>query len=227
MRRVGLAGLVIAVLGVATAAQAVTGAKWTISRMPPQPTGSNLVGVSCANAEFLRRRWLQRQRDLGGELGRAGVDDSTDAQPPREWRGLRHSRFGFVPVGDRLHRRRVSAVTTSCTPGCHFRTSTLAKRWSGDSWTILSTPALRGNSSLSGVSCVSAINCIAVGKKGSTTLAEHWDGETWQGQPGPRSHAAPSSTGLMPGRERVHRRGQDREQQADAGRTLEWAPMDD
>jgi hypothetical protein len=66
---------------------------------------------------------------------------------------------------------------------------TLAERWDGSVWSIQSTPNPSGaqDSFLSGVSCASAILCFAVGysQNGAgqqTTLAERWNGRTWDVQ---------------------------------------------
>ena len=68
-----------------------------------------------------------------------------------------------------------------------------AERWDGSRWTIQSTPPLpawfhdgRPVAVLSGVSCTSSTDCIAVGSYSSHSpaastmpLAEHWDGTRW------------------------------------------------
>ncbi len=61
---------------------------------------------------------------------------------------------------------------------------TLAERWDGSSWTILSTPNRPGGADiLSGVSCAAPESCVAVGLYVTTTsvraLAETWDGHAW------------------------------------------------
>jgi hypothetical protein len=66
------------------------------------------------------------------------------------------------------------------------KTTPLAERWDGSSWTVQSTPNPPGATSatLSAVSCWSATVCTAVGSYvtalGKTTpLAERWDGTSW------------------------------------------------
>ena len=62
---------------------------------------------------------------------------------------------------------------------------TLIERWDGTSWTIVSSPnALAStNNYLSGVTCLSASNCWAVGYSrvgtADQTLIERWDGTSW------------------------------------------------
>jgi hypothetical protein len=51
------------------------------------------------------------------------------------------------------------------------------------SWTILPTPSPGSSATLSGVSCLSMTNCMAIGNyvsnSGDKTLAEHWNGARW------------------------------------------------
>ena len=90
------------------------------------------------------------------------------------------------------------ASATACIAVGSYSTSTgtqlsLAESWDGTSWTIQSTPNPAGARStlLSGVSCVTAAACIAVGSHsggGSTvSLAEQWNGTSWaiQSTPNP------------------------------------------
>ncbi len=63
----------------------------------------------------------------------------------------------------------------------------LAERWNGFGWTIQKTPAPAGanRAFLLSVSCPSRTSCFAVGFAEGTsgkqkTLAEHWNGKTWQ-----------------------------------------------
>jgi hypothetical protein len=65
--------------------------------------------------------------------------------------------------------------------------ATLAERWNGNTWSIVSSPNPAGSkfSRLYGASCTSTSNCIAVGSQYnattqvSKTLIERWNGKTW------------------------------------------------
>ena len=76
---------------------------------------------------------------------------------------------------------------------------TLAERWNGGSWAIQNTPSPTGaiDSYLYGVSCVSASACTAVGDYangvGYVTLAERWNGSSWQIQSTPNPAGAQDS----------------------------------
>jgi hypothetical protein len=88
----------------------------------------------------------------------------------------------------------LSGVTCVSASNCwavgHYGTGsadqTLIERWNGTSWTIvpsLNTSATQANI-LSGVTCVSASNCWAVGYYLNASvvyqsLIEHWDGSSW------------------------------------------------
>src|ERR1035437_7660215 len=74
--------------------------------------------------------------------------------------------------------------------GGFLSTVGLAEVWNGADWTIQTTPA--AVSILSGVSCVSASACIAVGYSGSGgQAAELWNGADWTIQTMPNPSGAP------------------------------------
>jgi hypothetical protein len=79
-------------------------------------------------------------------------------------------------------------------------TSALAEAWNGTSWALQATPNPTGAeaSSLSAVSCTSASACTAVGNLTNAggshvTLAEVWDGTSWQVQTTPDPAGARAS----------------------------------
>jgi len=65
------------------------------------------------------------------------------------------------------------------------QTVPVAERWNGESWALQEArnPTGATSATLSGVSCTSARDCIAVGYTGSssqpTMLAERWNGKNW------------------------------------------------
>jgi len=60
---------------------------------------------------------------------------------------------------------------------------TLAEKWNGRRWVIVSTPkpfgVNRGGARLNAVSCATASVCTAVGTAGGATLVERWNGAKW------------------------------------------------
>ena len=82
-----------------------------------------------------------------------------------------------------------SAVGGYASAGIPSRT--LVESWNGTTWSVVPSPAKgnRGNSSLAGVSCISASACTAVGTYYGNiafrTLVETWNGTTWSVVPSP------------------------------------------
>jgi alpha-tubulin suppressor-like RCC1 family protein len=85
------------------------------------------------------------------------------------------------------------ASTTSCEATGRYENGlgaqlTLAEHWNGSEWALQSTPALEGGAKeakLTGVSCVTTVSCTAVGSYKNisgihVTLAEHWNGTSWE-----------------------------------------------
>jgi uncharacterized repeat protein (TIGR01451 family) len=66
---------------------------------------------------------------------------------------------------------------------------TLVMSWFGGSWNQVSSPNASANDSLSGVSCVNATACTAVGQNSGQTLIETWDGSVWSIVPSPNASA--------------------------------------
>jgi len=100
------------------------------------------------------------------------------------------------------------ASTTSCFAVGQFNTiapitKTLVERWDGTRWTVLPSPNVTGApvSVLAGVACATATSCVAVGSSFSSTddtattktLAEVWNGSTWQIVPSPNQPIAGDS----------------------------------
>ncbi len=90
--------------------------------------------------------------------------------------------------GSKAILRAISCPSTSaCTAvGYYYLESEktykpLVERWNGTTWSVQSAPSGPGgdpNAMLS-VSCPSASSCTTVGKAGSATFAERWDGTAW------------------------------------------------
>jgi len=78
------------------------------------------------------------------------------------------------------------------------------EQWDGSEWSIMSSADLPGIDSvgLSGVSCLSAIDCLAVGNDTygddtvEGTIVEQWDGSTWSLVNSPNTAADSASTQL-------------------------------
>jgi hypothetical protein len=69
-------------------------------------------------------------------------------------------------------------------PSPGARDKTLAERWNGSSWRVISSVNVARWNQLSAVSCTSPRACTAAGSSASQqfALAERWDGSTWKTQ---------------------------------------------
>ncbi len=156
-----------------------------------------------------------------GCVGPNGKVGSTTADPPPDYATLTTAAPGTLAERWNGRRWRIqstpnpSGATTStlsdvscvsrevCTAVGDYvsagGTLTLAEAWDGTGWTIQPTPNPSGSTSinLSGVSCVSASACTAVGDyvsaAGTLTLAEAWDGTSWTIQPTPNPSGSTNS----------------------------------
>ncbi len=63
--------------------------------------------------------------------------------------------------------------------GSNTKGATLAERWDGSQWSIMTTANPVGESSLGSVSCSSSSFCMATGANGGALLSEYWDGSKW------------------------------------------------
>lgn len=69
------------------------------------------------------------------------------------------------------------------------RLQDLIESWNGTSWSVVANPSIT-DSSLTGVSCVRATECVAVGgyenSKGDEVLTEAWNATRWSVTPSPK-----------------------------------------
>jgi len=108
-----------------------------------------------------------------------------------EWK-LQSMPIATGATSTRMHGGVSCTSTTVCTAAGYYINSagtqvTLAERWNGTEWAVQSTPNPTEvkTSSFSGVSCVSAVACSAVGVSLNdaskyVTLAERWNGTEWK-----------------------------------------------
>jgi hypothetical protein len=109
------------------------------------------------------------------------------------WNGRAWKTLAVAPVQDTLTGISCPAPSLCIAVGhtgplAEQSPSAAAEMWNGSTWSVLSMPAVPGAQSaeLSAVSCASAVSCVAVGFTGplyggpNTTLAEAWDGTSWQ-----------------------------------------------
>ncbi len=148
----------------------------------PDPGNKTLVGVSCVSATDCTA------------VGSSGNSAMTLVE---SWNG---TAWSVVPspnasgsINELLAVSCVSATACSAV-GQYYNSQdlprTLAESWNGTAWSVEPSPNKgSGENYLTGVSCVSATACTAVGDGSSThknrTLVETWDGTAWSVVPSP------------------------------------------
>lgn len=172
-----------------TLAEHWNGRSWRILRTP-NPAGRaevQFTGVSCTSATAC-----------------SAVGTFASGTFAESWNGRTWTiRQTPVPSGGRDgFLGGVSCTSPSgCTAtGSYFNGSRqvpLAEHWNGRRWTPqhAAAPAGPASSGLTGVSCVRATRCTAVGFSGTTMLAERWNGANWAVQ-GTRMPAGSPSASL-------------------------------
>jgi hypothetical protein len=170
-----------------TLAQRWNGHTWSIQPTPSPADGGNLTSVSCPS----RSSCLA----VGGH-----ANPFTEIPPgtlAERWNGTAwRIQPTPNPPGDGWFLLAVSCTSPSACTAVGGRlqppgkpTGTLAERWDGRRWRIQPTPNPPGHGVklLNGVACTSRSSCMAVGNEfdpatGESlgTLAERWNGRTWQ-----------------------------------------------
>ena len=166
-----------------TLAERWNGTRWRIQPTPTPAGGGVLAGVACTSATAC-----------------TAVGSSNDGSTLAErWNG---TTWQIQPtpsptVGSRLLSVACTS-STACTavgtfPPTFGQDLTLAEQWNGSQWQVQPTPNPLGtlDSSLRSVACTSSAACTAVGinyprSTGSpVTLAERWNGISWEIQSTP------------------------------------------
>lgn len=163
------------------------GANWT-GTVVPTPTDSSysrFSAVSCSSASACTAVGVYSavgsQVVVGGPLVERLNGTSWEIQTVA------------TPSGASVNLSAVSCVSPStCTLAGSSTDQSgneapLVERWDGTSWTVQpsSTPPGSFDVSLSGISCVSASTCVAVGTASNRTFVEAWNGTGWMIQVSP------------------------------------------
>jgi hypothetical protein len=162
------------------------GTSWSIQKTP-NPGGSVqglLNGVSCTSpSDCLAVGYYDTGTSGQYEFNLAerwnGTSWSIQKPPSPDPTGL--DNLNWVSCTSASACKAVGAYTNSLNVDV-----TLAEHWNGTSWSEQKTANPKGSTGafLSGVSCISVSDCIAVGNyyngsNVSLTLAEHWNGTSW------------------------------------------------
>lgn len=175
------------------------GTAWSLVPSPNPSGGTGfdaLSGVSCVSASFC------------AAVGYHGKSPTTKALI-ETWNGSAWSVASSPEQGTGSSLSGISCLSaSSCTAVGAYSSSglisgTLVESWNGGTWSVVPSPnaGTAGNNSFSGVSCVSASFCTAVGTYVATdafqTLAEVWNGSTWSVVPTQDTGSNPTDQGLQ------------------------------
>jgi hypothetical protein len=163
-----------------TLVESWNGTTWSIIPSPSPGTVNNLDGVSCVSSTSCKA--------VGAFITVNGTEGGTLIE---SWNGTNWSITPSPSEGDGDSLIGVSCVSSkSCETDGWYTGGTLVESWNGTNWTITPSPNRGANQNfLTGISCVSASWCIAVGNNGTTyashTLIESWNGTNWKITPSP------------------------------------------
>ena len=159
------------------------GKAWS-AQTSPNPSGAtwvNLNAVSCASAQSCEAAGyseIQVTANAPKALAEAWNGGSWALQHAAAPAGATSNGLGGVSCISASFCAAVGGHGNSAGNGVN-----LAEIWNGTSWTITTTPNLKGQSGVSGdldsVSCVSASFCQAVGSGPSGPTAALWNGTSW------------------------------------------------
>jgi hypothetical protein len=181
-----------------TLAESWNGAAWTI-QSTPNPSGatfSYLSGVSCTSTSACTT------------TGESETSTGVTTALAETWNGTAWA-IQSTPNPSGAEDSELYGVSCTSASACTAAgnsetaagvTTTLAETWNGAAWSIQSTPNPSAATAayLSGVSCLSASACTAVGWYDTTsgvyeTLAETWNGTAWAIQSTPNLSGATAS----------------------------------
>jgi hypothetical protein len=181
--------------GNVTLAETWNGTAWSIRSTPviADSRSSDLFGVSCSAAtactavgDFINTRGFLRT------LAERWDGTAWSVQPTLNPKGSQQDVLEGVSCASA--RECIGVGQAAVASGA---STTLAEAWNGSAWSVQPTPNPTGAqlSNLSGVSCVTTTDCVAVGTDSpgsisTSTLAETWNGTAWSIQPTPDSPGA-------------------------------------
>ena len=186
-------------------AETLLGTTWTIQALkdPASATSSTLDGVSCAGDGCMAVGSYQLSSGVDKTLADWWNGGAWSVQTTAQPAGAEASQLDGVSCTSGTTCAAVGSLTKPSTEKKGgSSTSTLAESWNGTAWAIESTPTPPGGTApideLTGVSCTSAVACIAVGYRTNKdesylTLAEAWNGSMWSLQSGAEPTHATSS----------------------------------
>ncbi len=181
---VGLSSAAVGVPSPGATRQHVT-AQWTLQKaLNPSSTNSTLLsGVSCTSATNCVA--------VGNGTSSVSAGQSiAERWNGKSWYMLAVAQHAPGVIGDALRAVSCTSSTWCVAVGDAIKppsmTVPLAESWNGKVWTLQKAlnPSSTNSTLLSGVSCTSATNCVAVGNGTSSvsagqSIAERWNGKSW------------------------------------------------
>jgi hypothetical protein len=159
------------------------GSQWNAQTLPSSVSSAALNGVSCTWPRFCEA--VGTANDNGNDVGVAAVwnGDEWSAQTTPNPAGSTWANLSAVSCTSASSCEAAGDYQVEVTSSDHIA---LAEDWNGSSWSLqrAATPPAATTNTLSGVSCVSASFCAAVGTHFDAAgyevnLAEIWDGTSW------------------------------------------------
>ena len=185
--------------GGASLVESWDGTAWSVVPSPGKGSPDELRAVSCVSATACTA--VGEYQNGLGRPSRTLVESwdgtawSVVPSPSRTGHHTSDELFGVSCV-----------LATACTAvgqsAAGGKSRALLESWDGTAWSVVPvpSPAKAIDPSLSGVSCVSATGCTAVGvyrkflgTNPTRTLVESWDGTAWSVVPSPNKVSGPSS----------------------------------
>ena len=151
------------------------GSSWNVVSSPsPSSSGYALNGVAAVGGSSI---WAVGFQNDSGFIPRTLTEHWNGTQ----WSVVTSPNVG--PGNNQLYG--VVALSSSLVWAAGFTgqqngpPQTLAERWNGTQWSVVSSANQIGGASLSGVAAISASDIWAVGSDVSGALTEHWNGTQW------------------------------------------------
>jgi subtilisin family serine protease len=173
------------------------GSSWSLQSAPNPTEGDAseaMLSVSCASSSFCTAVGRAAKKPLAERWN--GTEWTRVTAPNPE--GATEATLEGISCTSSLSCAAVGNYKGSSGPN-----KTVAERWNGSSWSVVSSPNPGGETyaKLRGVSCLSSSSCIAVGVSYAgglmptkeSTLAESWNGSEWTLQTTPNPEGKPFS----------------------------------
>jgi hypothetical protein len=171
-----------------------TGNKWSLQpSVSPEQAQTQLQGVSCVTATWCAA--VGTDDPARGSAPKTGVGkpakgdyvpvEFTESLVGRSWHlGGSPGLGDLTAVSCRSIKLCFALGSVQLVKGVGVTSHVVAAIWNGDSWSLQTPPSLTANdASGTGISCISATVCMAVGSSADGPLSEIWNGVSWKTVP--------------------------------------------